>query len=105
MCYSNLLHCSSFKFKTSWLFYVPNKQIPYVVGNFYGKFSIDYFKRTKENSNITREGDETGERRRGLPSPFPPPRSFPVFFLALGPGRSRIPRPSDPTWLTEGAHY
>ena len=90
MCYSNLLHCSSFKFKTSWLFYVPNKQIPYVVGNFYGKFSIDYFKRTKENSNITREGDETGERRRGLPSPFPPPPALSQFAslhsVQVGPG-------------------
>ena len=63
--------------------------LPYVVGNFYGKFFIDYFKRT-------------GERRRGSPS-LPPP--FPVSFLALGSGRSGIPCPSDPTWLSKGAHY
>lgn len=97
--------CSSFKFKTSWLFYVPNKQIPYVVGNFYGKFFIDYFKRTKRKFEHNKRGRWDGGKETWITLTIPPPRSFPVFFLALGPGRSRIPRPSDPTWLTKGAHY
>ena len=82
--------CSSFKFKTSWLFYVPNKQIPYVVGNFYGKFFIDYFKRTKKKIEHNKRGRWDGGKETRITLTIPPPPALSQFSslhsVQVGPG-------------------